>query len=192
MQSPDFSLTNGRDRDYLPDPLWHNHKQRTRIIREIPITSIDDLAYEQSRSALFRRWLAADVDLLLIGTLVFTAISLNPLVHDNEPLLPITIGAVLWFSYYFFSESRWGATPGKLLLGLRVVDADGNVPSVGKTTVRTLMRLVEVNPVLMGALPAGLSIFSSKTSQRIGDRLAETYVLRKRDLESMPPGEWEE
>jgi hypothetical protein len=37
-----------------------------------------------------------------------------------------------------------------------------------------------------------MPIFSSKTSQRIGDRLAETYVPRKRDLESMPPGEWEE
>lgn len=159
---------------------------------EIPITSVDDLAYERSRTALFRRWLAANIDVLLVGAIILAATALNPLVHDNQPLLPIGIGAILWFSYYFFTESRWGATPGKLLLGLRVVDAEGNIPNMGKTTVRTLMRLVETNPLFIGGLPAGLSIFSSKTSQRIGDRMVETYVLRKRDLESLPTGEWEE
>ena len=64
---------------------------------EIPITSVDDLAYERSRTALFRRWLAANIDVLLVGAIILAATALNPLVHDNQPLLPIGIGAILLF-----------------------------------------------------------------------------------------------
>jgi uncharacterized RDD family membrane protein YckC len=47
--------------------------------------------------------------------------------------------------------------------------------------VRTLARLVEVNPLLLGALPAGIAILSSSRRQRIGDWLANTVVVRRDD-----------
>jgi hypothetical protein len=40
-----------------------------------------------------------------------------------------------------------------------------------------LFRLLEVNPLLLGDLPAGISIVSSRDRQRIGDRVAGTVVI---------------
>jgi uncharacterized RDD family membrane protein YckC len=39
------------------------------------------------------------------------------------------------------------------------------------------MRVIEVNPVLLGALPAGIAIISSDLKQRMGDSLAGTLVV---------------
>jgi uncharacterized RDD family membrane protein YckC len=40
-----------------------------------------------------------------------------------------------------------------------------------------LLRILEVNPLLIGALPASIAILSSKRRQRIGDMLAGTVVV---------------
>ena len=42
--------------------------------------------------------------------------------------------------------------------------------------VRTGLRLFEVNPLLLGALPAGVAILASSRRQRLGDWLAGTVV----------------
>jgi uncharacterized RDD family membrane protein YckC len=39
------------------------------------------------------------------------------------------------------------------------------------------MTILEVNPLLLGGLPAGLVIISTKRKQRIGDLLAGTLVV---------------
>ena len=39
------------------------------------------------------------------------------------------------------------------------------------------MRLLEVNPLLFGGLPAGIAILTSERKQRIGDMLAGTVVV---------------
>jgi len=43
-------------------------------------------------------------------------------------------------------------------------------------------RLVEVNPLLLGGLPAGIAVAMSRRRQRLGDMLAGTYVVRRKDL----------
>jgi uncharacterized RDD family membrane protein YckC len=44
------------------------------------------------------------------------------------------------------------------------------------------LRLIEVNPFLVGGLPAGLVLLLTRRRQRLGDLLAGTYVVRLRDL----------
>jgi uncharacterized RDD family membrane protein YckC len=63
-----------------------------------------------------------------------------------------------------------------------VVDKAGKRPGLGRATVRTLLRLVEVNPFLIGGLPAGLVAANTKAHQRIGDLLAGTYVVPLKEL----------
>jgi uncharacterized RDD family membrane protein YckC len=43
-------------------------------------------------------------------------------------------------------------------------------------------RLIEVNPLLMGGVPAGIAVAVSAKRQRIGDMIANTYVVRARTL----------
>jgi uncharacterized RDD family membrane protein YckC len=48
--------------------------------------------------------------------------------------------------------------------------------------VRTLFRLIEVNPILAGGLPAGIAVIATRGKQRLGDMAAGTYVLLDRDM----------
>jgi uncharacterized RDD family membrane protein YckC len=85
--------------------------------------------------------------------------------------------------YYVLLEGAWGATLGKLALKLRVVDRSGNVPGFGRAIVRTLLRAIEVNPFLLGALPAVVVVALSRGRRRLGDMAAGTYVLLAADVE---------
>ena len=82
-----------------------------------------------------------------------------------------------YLSYFFFSEALWSRTPGKYLQGLMVVDPSGGRCDWRRALLRTLLRLVEANPLLFGGLPAGLAILISKRNQRLGDLVAGTLVV---------------
>jgi len=55
---------------------------------------------------------------------------------------------------------------------------DGSPCDWKAALIRGALRLVEVNPILLGGLPAGLAIIASARKQRIGDMLAGTLVVR--------------
>ena len=81
--------------------------------------------------------------------------------------------------YFFIFEMLWSRTPGKFLQGLVVRNIDGTRCSLKAHLIRTLARLLEANPILLGGIPAGIAIFASDRKQRIGDSLAGTVVSRK-------------
>ncbi len=147
-----------------------------------PIRTIDDLAFEFGRKALLRRWLAWILDTALLVAAVGGTILAIPSLNETGSRSPIAIGIITFLLYFFVLESRWGITVGKLFVDIRVVDANGNPPGAFKTFLRTVMRVVEANPAILGSMPAAMSIFKSPVSQRIGDRMADTYVLRRKDL----------
>jgi uncharacterized RDD family membrane protein YckC len=89
------------------------------------------------------------------------------------------------FAYYTVLESIWGRTAGKFITGIIVVDENGSVPAIWQVVVRTATRIIEVNPVLFGGLPAGIIADRSRCRQRLGDMLAHTYVIFVKDLSSI-------
>jgi uncharacterized RDD family membrane protein YckC len=74
--------------------------------------------------------------------------------------------------YYVVTQRRNGKTIGKALCGIRVITADGGVPSTGACVKRTLPLLIEWTYVL-----AFIGMMSSDRRQRLGDRWADTYVV---------------
>src|SRR4030095_9620160 len=78
--------------------------------------------------------------------------------------------------YYVFFEAIAGATPGKFLCRLRVVDLEGNVPTIANVFLRNLCRLFDYPLFFSVAL---LSMESSPFYQRLGDRAAHTVVIKK-------------
>ncbi len=92
---------------------------------------------------------------------------------------------VLFFAYYVASEAIFGRTVGKRLVGLRVVDEDGDRIGWGQSLVRNLLRIVDA---LFIYLVAAVSVWSSPTRQRLGDRAARTFVVR--DLGDRPAPAW--
>ena len=93
--------------------------------------------------------------------------------------------SLLWMAYYIVPESLYGASLGKMLLGLCVARVDGKPLSLGSVLTRNVLRFVDVLPVFY--LIGGLSIFITDNSQRLGDKWAATTVVA-RD-QAVEPGE---
>ena len=85
-------------------------------------------------------------------------------------------------AYYVILEGWGGFTLGKLLGKIRVVDNDFNRPGLVKALIRTAFRLIEINPLFMGGIPAGIIAAVSKQKQRLGDIVANTFVLKRNDI----------
>jgi uncharacterized RDD family membrane protein YckC len=79
-------------------------------------------------------------------------------------------------------EGLEGGTVGKFVVGIRVVDYEGEILGILKAIVRTLSRVVEVNPFFCGGLPAGIVALMSRRKQRLGNMLAHTFVVYQDDL----------
>ncbi len=115
------------------------------------------------------------------------------------PWVPPGAGLVVFFLVFPVVQGLTGATPGKLALGLRVVDRQGRPIGLGRSFLRTA--LWAVNIITCG-LPVvdGILLLVSKLHQRVGDSAAGTYVVATRsvgtpvpDLETfwptyLPPG----
>ena len=89
--------------------------------------------------------------------------------------------AFLWFfiaiAYYIVLEATQGATLGKMALGLRVVKLDGSPISWSESIIRNLLRIIDG---LFAYLVGAILIWTSPLKQRLGDRLANTVVVRRR------------
>jgi len=133
---------------------------------------------------LIRRWVGCWIDLLVATALFFVPAIIAGIVGEDAGF---AIAGALAFliipGYFVVAELVWGRTLGKLITGTVVVGIDGRKAGLGRVLVRTLLRLVEVNPFLLGGLPAGVAVLASPRMQRLGDMAAGTYVLPAKDCE---------
>ena len=103
-------------------------------------------------------------------------------IPNDQVVLRGTAWVVLYLGYFFLFEALVGSTPGKMIFGLWVRRIEGGRCSWLQAAVRTVARLIEVNPLLLGALPAAIAVLASKNRQRLGDMLAGTVVRRGRTV----------
>jgi len=87
------------------------------------------------------------------------------------------INFLIHFAYYVVMEWKLGATVGKLATGMRVRSINGEPINFKDSLIRNIMRIVDFLPVFY--FVAAISIWNSKTKQRLGDRLAKTVVVSK-------------
>jgi uncharacterized RDD family membrane protein YckC len=78
--------------------------------------------------------------------------------------------------YYVLLEGFTGRTVGKLVVGIRVVDAEtGGRPGLVSGLVRTLLRMIDG---IFGYLVGLIVVVNSKNRRRLGDMAAKTLVIR--------------
>jgi uncharacterized RDD family membrane protein YckC len=83
------------------------------------------------------------------------------------------------FLYYAVLQGTKGWTLGKLATGIRTVREDnGQVPGVGKATVRWLLLFVDWFPWFL-PLVGFITALASSKNQRVGDMVAKTLVVRQ-------------
>ena len=84
------------------------------------------------------------------------------------------------FAYYVLLEWKLGGTLGKLTVGMRVVKSTGEPLDLKASLIRNIMRIVDFLPLFY--LVGAISVWNSKTKQRVGDRLAKTVVVSKNSI----------
>ena len=136
-----------------------------------------------STQVLWRRALAHVIDGLLPFALALAvAAALNGVSEDLAVAAFLLVFLGLSFVIPLVQQGLTGYTPGKWLLGIRVVNADGRPPGVLAAFKRTLTLIFEWT-----AFIAIFAIWSHPQGQRFGDRWAGTYVVRARHGELPPP-----
>ncbi|RYG68227.1 RDD family protein [bacterium] len=88
----------------------------------------------------------------------------------------------LFFGYYFVFEWLWdGQTPGKRHFGLRVIQTGGLPLTALGSLSRNAVRIVDFLPFCYGF--ASIVLVSNPLSQRMGDLVAGTIVVRESKLQ---------
>jgi uncharacterized RDD family membrane protein YckC len=158
-------------------PDENPYQSLAAVVADAPVRSANSDAptVPLAGKASSGRFLAAQLD-HAFGMVLFLAIAMNSAERLGDALAGASALAT-YLGYYFFPEWLFGTTVGKSLFGLRVRQVSGAPCTGGQAMIRTLMRLVEVNPLLLGALPAGIAVLATKRKQRLGDLLAGTIVV---------------
>ena len=117
-----------------------------------------ELAYDIA--GIGSRFLAALIDHVLIAMILsFSCVSLSLLLDQLNVGLDTVLVVSIFFigiylsicAYYVFFETTWnGQTPGKRLVGIRVVRTGGRPIGFLGSTIRNLIRLADFLPVLYG------------------------------------------
>jgi len=135
-----------------------------------------DLAY--APAGLGQRFLAWLVDaLIMTGYWCILVFGLPGVGIEDPGTVAIVLLSSPFLLYHLVCELFFeGQTAGKRALRIQVARLDGASPTVGQYLLRWLFRLVEIT-VSFG-IPALLTIALTRRSQRIGDIVAGTTVVR--------------
>jgi uncharacterized RDD family membrane protein YckC len=91
-------------------------------------------------------------------------------------------------AYYILLEGIAGATVGKFLTGIRVVNEDGTKLGWSGAIVRNVARVVDAFPYGLPYLVGAISVWVSPVQQRLGDRWANSVVVTKESVRTTAPG----
>ena len=146
------------------------------------ILGLDNVRLELPLAGLGSRTLAVAIDyflLFLLLALWFTAgLGLMPLVgiSGGWVLGVLTLGSFLlqWSYFAAFEIAAGGQTPGKMMVGLRVVSRRGGRTTPAAILVRNFIRTLDV-------LVAAPIMAIDRRSRRLGDFVAGTLVVHHRD-----------
>jgi uncharacterized RDD family membrane protein YckC len=133
-------------------------------------------------AGLGSRFLAALVDLGFLLTLLTIGLMAGAVLELGRAGLGMAL-ILLWifgllFGYFLFFEWMWlGQTPGKRLLGIRVIQWQGMRITFAQAAVRNLIRLIDVLP---GGYGVGfLAAVCNREQRRLGDLAAGTLVVHQ-------------
>lgn len=132
------------------------------------------------------RALAFTIDLAIRGVAVLLMLLLLELLGKlGKGLAAMVIFMLTWWYMVLFEVFNQGRSPGKQLLGLRVVHDDGTPVGWAASLTRNLLRFVDFLPFAYGL--GIISSLSHPAFKRLGDLAAGTLVIYQDPLTERPP-----
>jgi uncharacterized RDD family membrane protein YckC len=152
-----------------------------RVSLSLPVAGIGYrcLAYLADLCLIFLFWVVAyfAFTLLVSDVLGF----FQGLSGIAQTLLVVGAFATQWVYWTLAEVLMHGQTPGKRLVGIRVVRVDGSPVGVLESAVRNLVRVVDSLP---GIYAVGvLSVLLTRQHRRLGDLLAGTILVREERID---------
>ena len=84
---------------------------------------------------------------------------------------------ITWGYHVYFEVRHQGRSPGKALVGIRVVDGRGLPISLEQSFVRNIVRVLDFAPLGYGL--GALTVQLDREARRLGDIAADTLVIRE-------------
>jgi uncharacterized RDD family membrane protein YckC len=139
------------------------------------LRSLEYASFWQRAVALLIDWLLVVVISMPVIVVAFGVeyFSLDPVRRSGDLLIALVVGAaIVWF------WRSYGATPGKLAVGVKIVDAQsGKAPSTGRLVLRLGCYLLSALPLYLGFLWVAVD----RRKQGWHDKIAGTVVVQETD-----------
>ena len=159
-----------------------------QFARRLAIETPEHLVLELELAGVGSRIAAAACDAVLLGVLVFgLGLAVATLAAGRQSagawstlvaVLALLAAFVLFWGYFLLFEAlNHGRTPGKRLVGIRVVMDTGHPITFAAAAVRNLIRVVDALP--FGLVGLAFVLFHPQ-NKRLGDIVAGTVVARDR------------
>jgi uncharacterized RDD family membrane protein YckC len=166
------------------------------VDRTLEVRTPESIAFSYELAGLGSRFLALMVDqviqiaalIAIFGSIFLALMRVVAARHGPPPVsdkvatslaiaFVVAVVFVIFYGYFIVFEALWnGQTPGKRLLGLRVVRDGGYPIDFGASLIRNLIRIGEQ---LIGYyILAAISALISPENKRLGDLAAGTIVVR--------------
>jgi uncharacterized RDD family membrane protein YckC len=153
----------------------------------------------------WKRVLATILDLLIILIpAVFVYWIFNSLAVSLHSEIPIILEYIFFVVFDVFMIVRFGGTPGKLVLKMKIVNQQGNIPTLKEALIRNIFRIIStIFSMIVGVSLYDLTVISTTLnlwaplatdlSKILGlimlvDYLFVAFTPRKRALHDMMAG----
>ncbi|WP_353893915.1 RDD family protein [Proteinivorax hydrogeniformans] len=142
-------------------------------------------------AGFFKRLVAYLIDNVLLGAIglllgfILGGIFIITMLNTNSTVMVIEASLILlayciglgttWLYHTLMESSKWQATLGKMLLGVKVVDKNNNRISFARANGRFFAKILSAIILLIGYIMAGFT----DRKQALHDKIAQTYVVNK-------------
>ena len=145
-------------------------------MKNIEIVTSQNVVLQYELASLNDRVLAFIVDVLAVGISFLMLVGImSSIFSDPEILIILLFGLVSLYSlaFEFFNNGR---SLGKMAMKIQVIKLAGGRATFSDYAARWVFRLIDIHFSLGGI--ASILIISSPTSQRLGDIIANTAVVK--------------
>lgn len=169
------------------------------IADQLNIETPELVSIELPLAGIGSRFIAILVDSLILGAalilLVFLAVYVIAALSLLGPksaswglgIFSLIVFLLFWGYFALFEAFNNGRTLGKRVAKIRVIHQSGRGINFAEALARNLVRIIDYLPGFYGVGIAAM--FMSRRSQRLGDMVAGTLVVREREVEAPMWGE---
>jgi uncharacterized RDD family membrane protein YckC len=158
----------------------------------LELTTPEGVTLDLELAGVGSRALAGTLDLIIQAMIMYGVIVVmlvgafagggNPFLVIAASILAV-VAAILGY-HVVFEVWVGGQTPGKRMIGLRVVRTDGGPVGLAQSLIRTLMRIIDFLPTIYAI--GIVTVFATTRNQRLGDLAAGTVVILDRSRHPKP------